>query len=852
MKKFILMAITLITTAVPIFATIGQYQACQIGEKFARDTICDIMVTNIPYGEGDTIKTEGDYVVCPFDSAWCVFIDFYPLHDWRHECVYIFIRVNGGDILSTIKNTPPATICQSWTKYKTYKLPETEQVNHSSLLLERLQQQNSFSGASVSHAQQRLRLDSQNQVENYPTAYAIIISCALSAEYNYERYWNDCAIMYSTFLAHGFERENIFTAMGLGNDSLPDTRLNSGTLIVSPKDLDGDGTRDVRYPATEDGVYQLFDDMREIVDENDIVVVYINGLGDMITGISDPESCYGNIACTFFNSGHIFDYNIGYLIDRIQCGIYNVMVQRTLADNLATCIKQRLGEQQNSVFTYDIHSEVINYQYDKFTYDLVSALNDSTPDGVIVSADSNNDGHVSMSEVLEYLASHASPNSRYNQNSHPICLASQLTLESLDDDQSCFSSDLYIKDNYSDTGIEPNTSTSQSYISPDIWVEDLNGNVVDVLQSGETYYICAQIKNRGTIPSTGDEILHLHWTKAVIGGKWPDSWIEGATYNCSGSAVTVGGEITPTYGFPLPSIDTDETYIARVLWTTPDNADYAPCSEFVGNNNELWHYCLLARIYDEHETPGEDMTWMSMRDFVLGSNNVASRNITIMSQTSANMLTGVVGISVPYSGYFSLRGTRLNFDELPIGTGGLYITYTLSQNLMNSWSYVESGTQTIDWNTQQIISDTAILYNFYLYDSEMYSLKLDISGAPIGYMYDISLLDDEGFTIGGEIFQVSYNSYNLYSLPRRASKGEKSSANIINSIDPDIILAADDTHVIFKVRVSRAYVLGYMGNVISKMEDIDYLDISSLPTGIYIIVVETDQTTQQFIILKNK
>lgn len=844
MKK-IMLILSCIAYTISCYA-ITQVHACSIGEKYACDTISEIMVTNNLYNAGDSIKIEGDYIICPFDSAWCVFIDFHPLTEWMHDCAYLFIGANNGDTISYIKHTPPASISELWSKHRIYRLPISVQTQHKSLLLERLEQGET---TNLIKRHQATRTNNSSIAEiTYPNTYAIIINCAYSAEYNYERYWNDCAGIYNTFRNYGLPKENIFTAFGYGNNSsIPDVRLNSGELIISPKDFDGDGLNDVRYPATIDGIIQLFRELSESIQENDIVNIYINGHADIATGLN-YDYCHGNYCSSLFDSGHLHDSELGSYISRLGCLVVNVFLEREFSSNLSACIINNIEHQQNYVITGKIRDQD-TYVYDEFTYNIISALNMMTPDNVAVTSDLNNDGKVSMREVYDYLTSQATPVSTFFQECTPFCLAFNLSLENLFEENTCLYSDLYIRDNTIDTGIEPNMTTNLSYTTPDIWAEDMDGNVVDVLNSGETYFICARITNRGSIPTPGDEILYLHWTKAVIGGKWPDSWIEGALHECNGVSVSVGGEITPVGGFILPSIDAHDTYIARVLWTTPDNSIYTPCSEFIGNDNELWHYCLLARIYDEHENPGEDLMPISMHDFVLHSNNVASRNITIMS-LSNNVFSGVVGITAPYSGLFTLRGYSLNYPELHISYGDVSLQLTLSDNLLNSWSQTGSEFSFFDYNYLDILSDTVYLYELYLNEDEMYSLKLDMTTVPIGYMYNIELIDQNGFPVGGEIFHLINDNFQQNFTPRWKKQIDTESMNNLTSIDCIFEQETNNIQIKTQENVLHITLLDYAGNTIMRQIDTNTIDVSTVPTGIYIVIVETDSLVQQFKIIK--
>lgn len=121
-----------------LHATITQEEAFRIAEKFVRDTTNEIMVTNQLYSKGDSVKMWEGAIVCPFQQAWCVFIDFYPLHNWAHECSYVFIDALNGDIKQEFKSTPPIAVSKLWTKYRTYILPKELQSKHKSLFQERL------------------------------------------------------------------------------------------------------------------------------------------------------------------------------------------------------------------------------------------------------------------------------------------------------------------------------------------------------------------------------------------------------------------------------------------------------------------------------------------------------------------------------------------------------------------------------------------------------------------------------------------------------------------------------------------------------------------------------------------
>ncbi|WP_394793096.1 tyrosinase family protein [Armatimonas sp.] len=130
--------------------------------------------------------------------------------------------------------------------------------------------------------------------------------------------------------------------------------------------------------------------------------------------------------------------------------------------------------------------------------------------------------------------------------------------------------DLFMKDNAGDTGFEP--STGIPYVSPDIWVHTSpvagynaapfpSTSVPAWVLAGEAgstsaeyrdplysvpNYIYVRIRNRGSVPSSGQETLKVYWASASTGLAWPSSW-DGSTFTTIGTPprrVLFGNEIT--------------------------------------------------------------------------------------------------------------------------------------------------------------------------------------------------------------------------------------------------------------------------------------------------------------------
>ena len=741
------------------YAVIQKNDAIRLIEKVTNDSISEIWVANQQFKQGDTIFLWNGYITCPFKEAWIVFVDYHPMQNWAHECTYFYVDKISGEYVRIDKNMPPQKISERWTQYRNFVTPNRG--NRS--LLQRL-----LANDSTPVIPHRYQSEENRSEQTNSHLYAVIIDfCSPDPTYNHERLWNDCATMYNTFRNNGYPRENILVAMPDDSEGMPLLRLVDGSFIQSPTDLDGDGLSDVMYPATRNGVDDLFYDISHVLTENDILTVYLTGHGDY------PQDYSFNYV------GWLADnvrYSDAYLVQQLlglNIGTLHLIVQRNIAYSFTYEDKITPYDtiEYNNILTKNPHFHAVlsaddvhatpNYYIDEYTERWADAVN-----GNATGFDLNGDGYTSMYEAHTYAISNhsTSPYYRFYQESLPVCLKYNLSLTGTLPNNPCIFSDLYMKDNYADYGGEPNTSTELSYISPDIWVEDLNGNMVNTLMSNETYNVCVRIHNRGSEDSNGNETLHIHWTKAVIGGKWPDSWNGFGLYDCNGTAVNTGMEITPEEGFALPVIPAENEYIARVEWTTPDNHDYAVCSEFANNINELWHYCLLARLYEDNDTPGSDMVYQPLQSFVLNSNNVISRNITIMNNIDTDIFGSVISVVAPYSGEFSLSGRLYSYFE-EFMHEDFVINLYLDDNLYASWNGEGIGI-TNHGDRIQILHPISTLQNLYLDEHVLYTLKVEVENGDLpDFRFDLALTDENGIKLGGESFQIPEGD--VFSSPQR-------------------------------------------------------------------------------------
>lgn len=500
--------------------------------------------------------------------------------------------------------------------------------------------------------------------------YAVIINAVSDSAHNYMRYWNDCSAVYQTLLAHEFLGPNIYVAMSDGTSSNNDIMQLNGSYCSSPLDLNGDGTNDIQYSANRDYIEYIFSELADIITDDDDLFIFTVGEGGVDVYNSAHSSNDGGIIpyipvytnyLVLWGGYQLTDADFAQLLAPISARTINIVMQQ---DNSGGFIDNLRGW-SNIVITTSSGIEgssnpMEDESYDDFIYHWLSAVNGFAPSSlypfynapiITDTADRNQDGYISMEEAYMYADAQGTYAASALMESHPHCLGQSLTLDDLLD--FCGANllvpgwDLYMKDNSGDNGEEPNITTEYSWISEDIWFEE-NGHKITVLQSGETYDVCVNVRNRGNMTSPNNAELYVHWTKATIGGSWPYGWYGQYTYDCNGHSVRRGDLIG---SIVLPPIESGETYVARIPWTTPLVEEYVPClPDLDYNAADLWHYCVLARIVDEQEQPDE-MTDMGLKDLVLNYNNVISKNLTIMSpEDDDSHLTGIVAIANPLEG----------------------------------------------------------------------------------------------------------------------------------------------------------------------------------------------------------
>jgi hypothetical protein len=177
---------------------------------------------------------------------------------------------------------------------------------------------------------------------------------------------------------------------------------------------------------------------------------------------------------------------------------------------------------------------------------------------------------------------------------------------------------LQVRDNLADTGAEPNATTTVGWESPDIRVVQ-KLHLGDDVMGGEPSTIFVRVTNHGLAPSDSlNPVVRLYWAKASAGLSWPRPW-EG-TFRMRPTGIQfLGGRVgSPT---PVGILAPGASRQIPFSWVTPDPAD------FHGDG----HFCLLAFVTPEAAPEFAEFEGPNLNLNVLGHNDVAWRNIHVVS-----------------------------------------------------------------------------------------------------------------------------------------------------------------------------------------------------------------------------
>jgi len=413
--------------------------------------------------------------------------------------------------------------------------------------------------------------------------------------------------------------------------------------------------------------------------------------------------------------------------------------------------------------------------------------------------------------------------------------------------------DLYIRDSETDISQEPNIHTNIFWNSNDIWVRNQNdGSIIQehqnpVYNPNEPNYAYVKIKNNSCNTSSGNDQLKLYWAKANTALTWPLHWEGQLTVIDDNDQVVLMGDEIGT--ITIPSISKGESTILEFEWPVPNPNDYL----YINNENP-WHFCLLARIVSDDD-PMSFPEQMYVTHNAKNNNNIAWKNLTIIS-FNTDMSTPIGGVVAVGNIFNQTKNFTLEFvkEEQEIGKP-IYeeaeITISLDSIIYNAWNnggkLSQNFNSTIDSTKIRVNNNYALIDNIQLNPNEIGTISVDFNfltkelTAKDKYVYHLIQRDaSTNEIIGGETFNIQKQERPIFSANAGEDRSIEKNQSITitaqqinedatyNWYDPEGNLIYSGTDLSISPEITKTYKLEIVSSL-DGFKDYDEVKISINP-----------------------
>lgn len=404
MKKYIILCLTIMASVGISFGQINKKQADNIISKYIKD---ELSADNQLYYYSDTISNEVR-VLTWWDTmirqnSYVYFIDEVPMANWCHPCRYVFISKDNGNIETVFAETPPS---------ESMFIPMFE---------ERfiIQQEIQGDGAAIFGLSQTR---SAIKLSDLHKKYAIILSGGGDMRSNHLRYWNDCSFIYKVLVnIYGFLPNNIYVLMSDGTDPGADRYLPNGNYDSSPLDLDGNGTNDIQYSATKQNITTVFDILSKKITNEDDLFIFTTDHG----GRANNQSYL-----VLWNGVRLYPTELANEINKIKARNISIVMEQCYSGGFIPAL-----DAPNRIIMTACKEDEVSWAgpsyYDEFVYHWTSAMAKKYPNNIIVNADSNSDGFISMEEAFLFAKNNDDQDETPLYSSNAATLGQLVTLRGL-------------------------------------------------------------------------------------------------------------------------------------------------------------------------------------------------------------------------------------------------------------------------------------------------------------------------------------------------------------------------------------------------------------------------------------
>lgn len=299
--------------------------------------------------------------------------------------------------------------------------------------------------------------------------------------------------------------------------------------------------------------------------------------------------------------------------------------------------------------------------------------------------------------------------------------------------------DLYIRDNTADDGVEPSRGTVCQ--SPDIWT-CLNNDPTEPPAAnpefGQTNYVFVRVRNRGSQAANNAQV-RLYWSN--VGTHLSRPHWQTADIKVNGTAGNLRSVNVPAHG----ASGDGEAITAAFEWTPPDPDD------------AVWgdgHFCLFATVsHPQDPLLQEDVHLVRWEDNLAWKNMVVQDAVLDAGASLEFYVAGVQGAS-------SIGDLRIDRSELPSGGSvklrmpSRYWMGSTAVNLQKVWQSDGGRICQVEVTSTQ----TADLRGISLRSNENTMLRLEVTlpeGAADGEVYPISVEQKVNGTVTGRVTLVA-------------------------------------------------------------------------------------------------
>lgn len=553
----------------------------------------------MPLDNGDIVNditsTQYSFFYCPK----VVLVDEEPMKGWEHKCSLIEVsKDERSGILSYVRTDltmPPLN----------YDFKPADVKNRYG-----------------SNADLKIRVPVSTQNSNSDVAqhtYAVILSGGVSKEWNYDRYWNDCSYIYQTLVnKYNIPKDNIIPIIADGTNPAADMHvLSTGRYVSSPLDLDFDGEPDIQYAATKANVINVLNGLASELTSEDHLFLYVIDHGGTYDYNSSSYIC-------LWNNEKLNDTELASLLDNFNVRAINVLLGQCYSggfiDNLQKPGRVIATACKGNESSYSCQS----IPYDEFVFRWTNAVNEfDLVTSLPVNSDVDDNQYVGMDEAFNYAKANDTQNETPLYSSTPLSIGEDLAF-----DRMPLEVDLYLKDNYEDTGKEPNLTTDAFWNSSSIWVRNQKDGFtnqesepVKVVDYDQDIYIFFKVHNRGTKPYLGNGMyVYGYWADASLslGAK---TWLG---EECNDAERESGGLICK---LELDScISAGDSCIFYQRWILP-----RVITKDALEKGENLHICLLGRIVNNSKEPNPNKEELyNYLGGVARSKHLTQKNLTII------------------------------------------------------------------------------------------------------------------------------------------------------------------------------------------------------------------------------